>query len=165
MWGAGNRSAPIDTKMRPSARTDVGRAAALVPHAGEEGPRFGRFPLIASTNAEQTMVHSNAQRRVRAMPSILARTSGRLSVGADSPCSCRAHAGSISTAACIVSACSGSANMFGARRVNTRRATSRVRASQSKCGCIALIWARASARPCGIGSAPNADAIRAISMK
>ena len=77
-------------------------------------------------------VHLNAQRSVLAIPRVPARTSGRLSTGTGNPCIRRAHAGNRSTAACIVSACSGAASLFGPCWLRTRRATSRVRSSHTQ---------------------------------
>src|SRR5208337_4575776 len=58
---------------------------------------------------------ANAHRSVRATPCVPARTSGRLSTRDGNPCMRRAHAGSKSIAACMVSAWNGSAILLGAR--------------------------------------------------
>jgi hypothetical protein len=111
-------------KRRTPAPPDSSRRSS--PAESRSAARPSAKRAIASRWASRPrpdLPQSSAQRSVRATPSVPARTSGTPSGGLRSPCIRRAHAGSKSIAACIPSACTGSAILFGAGRVNTSWAT------------------------------------------
>jgi hypothetical protein len=93
----------FDAETRSLKEAFYGRIQRGFGHAAQDAipARVVTIPLFGSMGRQS---YEKAQRRVRAIPNVPARTNGRAKAGSGSPCCCRAQGGSRSTAAHIVSA-------------------------------------------------------------